>query len=120
MNNSYLDELIMERDYWNIIDTAKEEAMEEGRAEGFVSQSLSVVAEAYKLGVGDCSELTQGQVQTLNEGPDKADNKGQECGQDENRSKLADRPLHQINILFAFCQDNTLNTVFAFRFRYVR
>lgn len=32
--NSYLDELIMERDYWNIIDTAKEEAMEEGRAEG--------------------------------------------------------------------------------------
>ena len=24
----------MERDYWNIIDTAKEEAMEEGRAEG--------------------------------------------------------------------------------------
>jgi predicted transposase/invertase (TIGR01784 family) len=24
----------MERDYWNIIDTAKEEAMEEGREEG--------------------------------------------------------------------------------------
>ena len=32
--NTYLDELIMERDYWNCIDYAKEEAMKEGREKG--------------------------------------------------------------------------------------
>lgn len=33
--NSYLDELVMDNDYWNTIDYAKEEAMKEGHEEGW-------------------------------------------------------------------------------------
>lgn len=62
--NSYLDELIMERDYWNIIDTAKEEAMEEGRAEGRAegerAKALEIARQLIQKGmpVAEVAEIT--------------------------------------------------------------
>lgn len=68
--NTYLDELIMERDYWNCIDYAKEEAMKEGREKG-MEQGM---AEGMKQG------MAEGMAKGMAEGMAKGMAKGRAEG----------------------------------------
>ena len=71
-----------------------------------VGEYLQVVADTHPFGVLGGIELAEGQVNTLNEGPDETDEERREGGKDENGCKLFDGPLHQIHALFGFGQVN--------------
>ena len=62
-----------------------------------IAEYLHVVAQPHPLCVTGGIEVTEGQVNTLNERPYEADDEGRKGRQDEQRCPLFDRPLNQIH-----------------------
>ena len=83
----------------------------EGVAEGGVLKGPDVVAEADELGVGDGLELTHGQPDALEEGPDKADYKGGDHRSQKQRAPQPGGALDGVAVgyLFRFQSINSLS-----------